>query len=211
MKTPNLTKLIKGLLAAAALVSTVVACGSKNNNNNNLNAYQTSCSNCQNITGYPFFTVSAVAYNQVYYSNSLKMNLSFSGQNVNQTQLQNGQNGGYYGPPSMMYSGQVGAMGDVTISSPINFGNCPQIPAGQYTISTQTVGAWNGNGSQAQISGLRLVTTNGPVTFSIVFSNASAVEYANGYSASTRLYGNLQIDQVNGLNCFGTQYYIPYY
>ncbi|MGZ3692101.1 MAG: hypothetical protein ACXVAX_11400 [Pseudobdellovibrio sp.] len=207
MKTNNLTKLFKGLFVAAALASSVVACGSKNNNNQNLNAYQQSCSNCQNITGYPFFTVSAIAYNQVYYSNSLKMNLNFSGQNV--SQANNNNNGyGYYSPPSMQYSGQVGAVGDVTVSAPINFGNCPQVPAGDYTISTQTVGTWNGNGSQAQISGLRLVTTNGPVTFTMVFTNASAVEYAMSYSSSTRLYGNVQIDTVNGLNCFGTQYYM---
>lgn len=215
MKTNNLTKLkvlnkvFKGLLIAVGLITTVVACGGNKTNNQNLNAYQQSCSNCQNITGYPFFTVQTTAQNMTYYGNQLRLSLNFSGQNVSQSQMQSGANGGYVsGSPAMMYSGQVAAMGEVTVNSAIRFGNCPEVPAGQYTLSTQTVGTWNGNGYQAQISGLRLITTNGPVTFTLVMSNAYASEMVYAYSSSTSLNGNLQIETVNGLNCFGTQYYM---
>ena len=51
MKTNNLTKLIKSLLVAAALASTVIAYESKNNNNQNESFYQIKVRTAQNSLG----------------------------------------------------------------------------------------------------------------------------------------------------------------
>jgi hypothetical protein len=214
MKMNNLTKLVKGVLVSVALVTTVVACGNKNKDNPNLNAYQQACSNCGDITGFPFFTAQTTAQSMTYgsYANAMKINWSFSGQNISQQQQNNQNNNGYsYGAPSMMYTGKVSAIGTVTVNSLLNLGMCPQIPPGNYQLATQTVGAWNGNGNQAQVSGIRLLMTRDNIQFTAILSNAYAAEYVGygyGYASRTQISGNLQIEQVNGFYCNSASFYL---
>lgn len=203
MKTYNLTKLVKGLALATALVTSVIACGNKNKDNQNLNAYQQSCSNCQNISGYPFFTTQTTAQSVRSYNVGMRINWSFSGQNQSQVQGQNQTQYNPYGSPAMNYSGQVSALGNIVVTTAIPPSMCPSIPAGQYNLSTQTVGTWN----QGQISGLKFLVT-GPVAFTAILLNAQATEYMNGYSTSSRIMGNLQIEQVNGYYCNSNDFYL---
>lgn len=213
MKTLKLTKLVKGVLISAALITSVVACGNKNKDNNNQNAFQMSCSNCGEISGIPFFSVNTVAQSMSYYGSTtaMRLSLSFSGQNAQQQQQpqQQGQQYNYYSPASMLYTGKVSAIGTVAVSYPLNLGMCPQLPAGNYNLVTRNAGMWNGNGSQAQISGLRVELQRDGMNIVASFSNVWAIEYPySGYSSSSRLSGNLQIEQVNGYWCQGANYYL---
>lgn len=214
MKTYNLTKLVKGVLISAALITSVVACGNKNKDNNNLNAFQYACTNCGDISPIAFFSVNTTAQSMSYYGGSttaMRLGLSFAGQNIQQQQ-QSGQNNTnyYYGAPaSMMYTGKVSAIGTAAISYPLNLGMCPQLPPGNYNVQTKNVGMWNGNGSQAQISGLRLELSKEGYSAQVVLSNAWAIEYPySGYSSSTRLSGNVQVESVNGYWCQGANFYL---
>jgi hypothetical protein len=211
MSTQKYTKLAKGILLAAALVTSVIACGKKNQDNNqNINAFTQSCVNCQNITGFPFFTAQTRAYKMNYsgygyggYAEAFKINWSFSGQNVSsQTQASNPY-GQTYGSPAMTYSGQVSAAGQVTVTTPINFGFCPAIPPGAYNLTTQTVGQWNGG----QISGLKLLIT-GAVNMTAIFTQGQASEGGYGYAAGSFISGNMIIEQVNGYYCQGANLYL---
>jgi hypothetical protein len=209
MKTNNLNKLIKVALLSAALVTSVVACGNKNKDNQQLNAFQQSCvSNCQDISAIPFFTVNSTAQSQTYgygygSQSSMRLSLSFAGQNISQQQNQN-QNYNPWASPAMNYSGRVSAVGTVTISQVLNLGFCPQVPAGQYSLATNTAGQWN----QGQISGIRFVIS-GPVSMTAILLNAQATEGMYQYgSGGSRLYGTLQVEQVNGYYCQGANFYL---
>jgi hypothetical protein len=226
MKNKNLAYLLKSLMAVTALTSVLVACGSKNNDNNqNLNAYTASCVNCDGITGYPFFTADTSAY---YYNAStrytntptMKINWSFSGQNISgQAQGQSSYNP--YASPAMQYVGKVSAAGTINLATPVNFGFCPQFPAGTYNLTTQTVGQWNAG----QISGLKILIS-GAVSATAYVQQAQAYENTgysgyngyNGYnpynqynnglgstSGSRITGGYLVIEQVNGYYCQGAQ------
>lgn len=205
MKNNNLTKIVKGIFAAA-LLSTLVACGNKNKDNNqNLNAFTQSCVNCDGITGFPFFSAQTQAYMMSYYgygyTNALSINWSFSGQNIN-GQAQ-GQNYNQYASPAMNYVGKVSAAGQINVTAALNLGFCPQVPAGQYTISTQTVGQW----ANGKISGLRFLVS-GPVTITAVINDAQAYENGYQYSSSGRVSGQILIEQVNGYYCQGSTLYL---
>lgn len=210
MKTNNLNKLIKVALLSAALVTSVVACGNKNKDNQQLNAFQQSCvSNCEDISPIPFFSVNTTGQSMTYgygygSTSSLRMSLSFAGQNISQQQNQN-QNYNPWASPAMNYVGRVSAVGTVTFSQALNLGFCPAIPAGQYSLATQTAGQWN----QGQISGIRFVIS-GPVSMTALLLNAQASEggYYQYGSGGSRLYGNLQIEQVNGYYCQGANFYL---
>lgn len=211
MRTNNLNKLIKVALLSAALVTSVVACGNKNKDNQQLNAFQQSCvSNCQDISAIPFFSVNSTAQSQSYgygygygSQSSMRLSLSFAGQNINQQQNQN-QNYNQWASPAMNYTGRVSAIGTVTTSQVLNLGFCPQVPAGQYSLATQTAGQWN----QGQISGIRFVIS-GPVSMTAILLNAQASEGMYQYgSGGSRLYGTLQIEQVNGYYCQGANFYL---
>jgi hypothetical protein len=208
MNSINVKKLVQKVLLSAALVATVVACGDKNRDDKQLNAFQQSCvSNCQDISPIPFFTVNTTAQSQTYgywggNATAMRINLSFAGQNLSQTQQQN-QNYNSWASPAMNYSGRVSVVGTVTVNSVLNLGFCPQVPAGQYSLATQTAGQWN----QGQISGIRFVIT-GPVSMTALLLNASASEQVYGYSSSTRLWGNLQVETVNGYYCQGANFYL---
>jgi hypothetical protein len=201
MKCNNLTKIAKGFLATA-LLSTLVACGKKaDNNNQNLNAFNLGCvANCEGITGIPFFTAQTQAYKMNYYgygyTNAMTLNLSFSGQNIN-SQAQ-GQNNNQYASPAMNYVGKVSAAGQVNVAAVLNLGFCPAVPAGQYNLVTQTAGQW-ANGT---ISGLRMLI-QGPVAITAVINQAQASEYGYQYSSSSRVTGQIVIEQVNGYFCQG--------
>jgi hypothetical protein len=66
---------------------------------------------------------------------------------------------------------------------------------------------WNGSGSQAQISGLRVELQKDGMNAVAVFTNVAAVEYPySGYSSQTRLWGNMQIESVNGYWCQGANF-----
>lgn len=204
MKNINLTKLAKGILLTAVISSVLIACGKKEDNNNQINAYTQSCVNCEGITGFPFFTVQTQAYSQTgySYSNAMTVNWSFSGQNLSgQTQ----QNYNPYSSPAMNYVGKVSAAGKVTVAAALNLGFCPQVPAGTYNLTTQTVGQW----ANGQISGLRMLFS-GPVTMTVALSQAQASEYSYGYqySNSSRIYGTMIVEQVNGYYCQGAQFYM---
>ena len=208
MSTQNLTKLAKGILLAAALVTSVIACGKKNQDNNqNMNAFTMSCVNCQNITGFPFFTAQTGAYRLNSYSygstEAFRINWSFSGQNVNSQTQANNPYGQQYGSPAMTYNGQVSAAGQVTVTNPINFGFCPAIPPGAYTLATQAAGQWSGG----QISGIKLLIT-GPVSFTAIFTQGQASDNGYGYAAGNFVSGNMQIEQVNGYFCQGASLYL---
>lgn len=209
MKNKNLANVVKGLLAGTALLTGLVACGNKNENTTPLNAFTASCVNCQNITGYPFFSAQTQAYSMNWNSwsgqSAMTLAWSFSGQNTN-TQ-NNGQNYNQWASPAMNYSGQVSAAGTVNVSSSLNLGFCPALPAGSYNLTTQTVGQWN----QGQISGLKMLIT-GPVTAIAVVNQAQASEYSNGWygggggsTGSSRVTGYLVIESVNGYYCQGAQ------
>jgi hypothetical protein len=211
MKTINFKKLVKGVLISAALVTSVVACGNKNKDNPNMNAYQMSCANCGDISGIPFYTVQTTVQSMSFGQNAMRLNLSFSGQNTQQP-LNQGQSTGqysYYSPASMTYTGKVSAIGTAAVSYQMNLGMCPQLPAGNYNVATQTVGMWNGNGSQAQVSGIRLVLTKDNITAYATLSNVWAIEYPySSYSSSTRMSGNFIIEQVNGYWCQNASFYL---
>jgi hypothetical protein len=204
MKNNNLTKIAKGLLALA-LLSTLVACGKKTDNNNqNLNAFTQNCINCvdNGITGFPFFSSQSQAYKPSYYgygyTNAMTLNLSFSGQNIN-AQAQAQDNNNQFVSPAMNYVGKVSAAGQVNVAAVLNLGFCPAVPAGQYNLSTQTVGQW----SKGAISGLRMLIS-GPVTMTAVINQAQAYEYGySQYSNNSRVYGQIVIEQVNGYFCQG--------
>lgn len=204
MKNINLTKLIKGILAMTVVSSMLIACGKKEDNNAQINAYTQNCANCEGlgITGFPFFTAQTQAYSQTgwTYSNAMALSWSFSGQNISG---QSTQNYNQYASPAMNYVGKVSAAGKVTVSSALNLGFCPQIPAGTYNLTTQTVGQW----ANGQISGLRLIVT-GAVNMTITLNQAQAYEYSYGYysSSSSRVYGTMIVEQVNGYYCQGAQF-----
>ncbi|MEQ1723081.1 MAG: hypothetical protein ABL930_07880 [Pseudobdellovibrio sp.] len=208
MKNNNLTKIAKGLLATA-LLTTLVACGKKaDNNNQNLNAFTLGCvANCEGITGFPFFAAQTQAYKMNYYgygyTNAMSLNLSFSGQNINSQAQGQGQNNNQYASPAMNYVGKVSAAGQVNVAAILNLGFCPAVPAGQYNLVTQTAGQW-ANGA---ISGLRMVI-QGPVTMTAVINQAQASEYGYQYSSSSRVTGQIVIEQVNGYFCQGATLYL---
>lgn len=208
MSTQKFTKLAKGILLATALITSVIACGKKNQDNNqNINAFTQSCVNCQNITGFPFFTAQTSAYRTNYYgygyTQAFKINWSFSGQNVNsQTQASNPY-GQQYGSPAMSYNGQVSAAGQVSVTTALNFGFCPAIPPGAYNLTTQTVGQWSGG----QISGLKLLLT-GAVSMTAILTQGQASDNGYGTAAGSFVSGNLQIEQVNGYYCQGASLYL---
>lgn len=218
MNNNNLTKLAKGFLAVAVLSAVLVACGNKGDEYNpQLNAFTKNCVNCEGITGFPFFTAQTRAslynsYGSLYGAQaSMNINWSFSGQNINyQAQGQNQtqpQPTYQYGSPAMNYVGKVSAAGQVNVTAAIGGSNngyfCPAIPAGTYNLATQTVGQWN-NG---QISGLRLIIS-GPVTMTVVLSQAQATQFSYQYSSSSYITGGLIIEQVNGYYCQGLQFYM---
>ena len=208
MSTQKFTKLAKGILLAAALVTSVIACGKKNQDNNqNMNAYTMSCVNCQNITGFPFFTAQTKAYRTNYYgygyTEAFKLNWSFSGQNVNSQTQANNPYGQQYGSPAMTYNGQVSAAGQLTVTTALNFGFCPAIPPGAYNLTTQSAGQW----SAGAISGLKLLVT-GPVSFTVIFTQGQASDNGYGYAAGSYVSGNMQIEQVNGYYCQSASVYL---
>jgi len=210
MRTYNLTNLAKAGLLAVALVTSVIACGKKSDNNNqNINAFTQSCVNCQNITGYPFFTAQTAAYlANPYggYQQALTINWSFSGQNVSSQAQANNPYGQSYGSPAMNYNGQVSAAGQISVTTPLsNRYFCPGMPAGTYNLTTQTVGQW----SAGAISGLKLLIS-GPVNAVAILTQAQASDYGyGGYgTSSSRISGNLQIESVNGYYCQGLQLYL---
>jgi hypothetical protein len=211
MKTFNFKKLVKGVLVSAALVTSVVACGNKNKDNPNLNAYQMSCSNCNDILDVPFFSVQSTvqapsAYG--YASNVMRLSLSFAGQNIQMQQPQSSTNYPYYyGVASMMYVGKVSAVGTAAINYPITPGMCQQLPPGNYTVATRNVGMWNGNGQQAQVSGLQVELDFNGMQVLATLSNVWAVDLGYGVN-STHLSGNLQITHVIGRWCNAPAYYI---
>ena len=208
MRTEKLTKLAKGFFLAAAVMTSVIACGKKNaDNNQNVNAFTQSCVNCQNITGFPFFTAQTQAFlSNTYggYAETMRINWSFSGQNVNSQSQANNPGGQQYGSPAMNYNGQVSAAGQVTVGTvvPARY-FCPGIPAGTYNLTTQTVGQW----SQGAVSGLKLLIT-GPVNMTAILSNGQASEYGYQYQTGSHISGNLQIEQVNGYYCQGLTLYL---
>ncbi len=211
MSNQKYTKLAKSILLAAALVTSVIACGKKNQDNNqNINQFTQSCVNCQNITGFPFFTAQTTAYKMNYYgygsTEAFKINWSFSGQNVSSQTQANNPYGQTYGSPAMTYSGQVSAAGQVSVTAPLSFGFCPAIPPGAYNLTTQTVGQWNGG----QISGLKLLIT-GAVNIVAIFTQGQASDNGYGYAGGNFISGNMQLESVNGYYCQGASLYLGNY
>lgn len=203
----EMNKIIKGALLAAALTTMLVACGNKNNSTSQppVNAFTASCTNCQNITGFPFFTAQTQVYSQGYgysyygyYGQAVgTLNWSFSGQN---TSSSTAQNSNPYSSPAMNYVGQVSVAGQLDVSQSLGTNNfCPAIPAGSYSISTQTVGQW----ANGQISGMRFLISGAGVSAVAVLNQAQAQDYSYGYysTSTSRVYGTLLIESVNGFNC----------
>ncbi len=208
MKNNNLIKLIKAVIAGALLSALLIACGKKNVDPLPVNAFTKNCPGCDGITGFPFFTATTQALSQSGYGGSynsgMTLSWSFSGQNIS-GQAQ-GQTYNPHASPAMNYVGKVSAAGKVTVAGVLNLGFCPAVPAGTYDLSTQTVGQW----ANGQISGLRMLIT-GPVTMTVTLSQAQASQYSysNSYSQSTsRIYGTMIIEQVNGYYCQGAQFYL---
>jgi|GEM_PF-3770320 len=226
--TKNLTKKAKTkpakttfslMFGAVAVLTLITACKPKNEEVLPINAYTKSCiGRCESISGYPFFAAQTTAYKQRLYSYSpsaaMAISWSFSGQNLsNQAQQGAAQQGQayQYSSPAMMYNGKVSAYGKVVINTPLDLGFCPQVPAGTYELSTQSIGQWTG-GSQsfsAEVSGLRMLITGAAITMTATLSQGQASEYSYGYQYTTgnsRIYGNLIIEQVNGYYCQGAQF-----
>lgn len=215
MKNSNLTKkmtaLLKGVFVTALVTSALVACGNKNNNTTQpVNAYTQSCANCQNITGYPFFSAQTQVLSPNYYGGgyygggtaAATISWSFSGQNTSSSAT--GQNYNPYGSPAMNYVGQVSVAGQLNVTTALGGTACPPIPAGTYTITTQQVGQWAGG----QISGLRLLISGANVQATATVNNAQAYDsYGYGYSSGAnsnlgRVIGSISIESNNGLQCW---------
>ncbi len=194
MKNNNLSKLFKAIFAVGIL-TTVIACGKKNDNNNaQVNAFQMGCNDCGDITGLTFFT----ADSQDYYR-FLRINWNFSGQNPNNGQVipqASPQPNNYSNSPAQNYTGKVSAIGQITVSTPVNFGFC-QIPQGQYTFGTQIVGRWDAG----NVTNLRITTTGGPVSMTMILTQGYAVNSSYQYNTYGRVAGSLTIEAVNGYNC----------
>lgn len=200
----KLAKITKGIFVTAFLAASLVACGKKADNTQPINAFTQNCAgaNCQSISGFPFFSAQTQAYlmSGFGYNNALSLNWSFSGQNTAGAQQQQGYN--QYTSPAMNYVGLVSATGQVNVSTPLSLGFCPQIPSGQYSLNTQTIGQW-ANGA---ISGLRFVIS-GPVSIIATLNQAQAYEYGfSAYSTSSKVSGTLVIEQVNGYFCQGANF-----
>jgi hypothetical protein len=150
-----------------------------------------------------------MAYSQSYngYSstNAMTLSWSFSGENISSQAQGQSSTPTYnqYASPAMNYSGKVSAAGKIKVAAALNFGFCPQIPAGEYNLSTHTVGQW----TNGQISGLKLIIS-GAVNMTAYLSQAQASESTYQYSSSSRVNGNLIIEQVNGYYCQGAQLYM---
>jgi len=219
MRNENLKNLVKGVLATAVVSALLIACKPKNDEVLPVNAYTKNCLDCAaaGITGFPFFTAQTQALKQGAftggyssgYSTAMTVNWSFSGQNLNtqvQGQSQQGQTYYQYSSPAMSYVGKVSAAGKVEVAAPLNLGFCPAVPAGTYELSTQTLGQW----TNGQITGLKILIF-GPVTMTATLSQGQASEYSYGYqysAGSSRVYGNLIVEQVNGYYCQSAQFYL---
>lgn len=209
----EMKKIIKGALLTAALMTTLVACGNRNNSTTQppVNAFTASCTNCQNITGFPFFTaqtqVYSFGYGYGFYGQAVAtLNWSFSGQN---TSSSTAQNSNPYASPAMNYVGQASVAGQLDVTQNLGTNNfCPAIPSGSYSIATQTVGQW----ANGQISGMRFLINGTGVSAVAVLNQAQASEYTYGYGyysggggSASRVTGTLIIESVNGYYCQGLQ------
>lgn len=199
MKKPNAYKYFAGFFIAAALIA-IAACGNKGGSNPPppvvAPAYPyANCVNCQNINGSLIFSGESVDY-----TGSLRITWAFLGQSVAVAQTYPYSYGS--GMTSETYSGMISTSGQMILNQNLNMGSCV-IPAGTYSVSTYQAGQWG----YGIVSNLALQAV-GPANLMLGFyGQVSASSYlSNGQlarvSASTgRMFGNLQIQSVNGQSC----------
>lgn len=196
MKKPNFFKYVAGFFVGVTLI-VIAACGNKSQNNTqpvqtNLYPYQ-QCVNCQNINGNVFFSGQSSDY-----TGTLQVTWAFAGQNLVMQQTYpytaSVTPGTYYGP--------VSTTGQLSLSQNINLGYC-QIPAGTYSLVTNQAGQW-GYGIVSNLTMQAMGPTNMVVSF---FGQVSSPGYLSSGQASSstnsvgRMFGNLQIQSVNGQTC----------
>ena len=210
MKTVKILSLksLAHFIGFMALSLMVFSCGKNNDNGNNNNVYA-NCAGCAGIAnGQPFFSSQST---DITYG--LTMNLNFvgntGGYNAN-GQQQYGQQYGSTIDPIVSYSGIVAAQGVMTLSQSIgsNYGGYGQgygscfLPAGTYSITTAQPGQW----SQAIVSGL-VLNAIGPASAIIQISQAQVAAKSqlgatwNEVAPVGRLFGDLVIQSVNGIQC----------
>ncbi len=197
MKTNHYLK-YASLFFVAATLSLLAACGNKGGDNNPqpvapVYPYQ-NCVGCQNLGGAAFFTSESTDYNQ-----TLRLNLSFAGQNTGIAQAYP-----YYGSGITpgTYNGPVSATGTMTLPQPLNNYYCV-IPAGTYSIGTLQPGQWS-SGVTYNLS-LQAVGA-ASLTISLTGQVSSPGYLAPGQPSSStnpvgRLFGNLNVLSVNGQAC----------
>ena len=188
--------------AGVLLISTLTflaACGNKGGDNappiTPVQSYGfQNCLNCQNIGGAAFFTSESTDYAQ-----TLRMNLTFAGQNTSITQSYP-YNVGAMTPGT--YNGPVSTSGTIVLTQPITNYYCV-IPAGTYSVGTYQAGQW-GAGIVYNLA-LQAV---GPASLSISLTGqvSSPGWLAQGQPSSStnpvgRLFGNLNVLSVNGQSC----------
>jgi hypothetical protein len=198
MKKTNFYKYFAGFFVAATL-SVIAACGSKGGSNQQPTVLPPqvvypNCVNCQGINGAILFSGESADY-----TGSLRITWAFSGQNMTvQPYPYNTM-----GVTTETYNGMVSTSGQMILNQNINLGYCV-IPAGTYSVVTSQAGQW----SYAIVSNLAMQAV-GPASVMLNFNGqVSASSYLSNGQLSTisaskgRMYGNLQVQSVNGQACY---------
>lgn len=179
-----------------ATLSVIAACGSKGNNDPQpvapIYTYP-NCLNCQNVNGSIFFSGESADY-----TGNLRATWSFAGQNMTVQPYPYNT-----GMTSETYQGLVSTTGQLNLSQSMNLGYC-MIPAGSYSLVTYQAGQW----SYGIVSNLNLQAIGPGGTISMMFyGQVSASSYLTNGQLSTisasvgRMYGNLQVQSINGQPC----------
>lgn len=226
MTTKNLLTYSVGLIALT-VITTLAACGSKNNDHapvpGNVIAQ---CLGCQPISGNTFFQTESQDSNGL-----VRFSLNFSGQtqnnnsnlpynqynpygSVNNNNIYGGSysygnqyNNSYENPyvsPINSHNGPVAAQGSMSLAQGMALGYYCQVPAGNYTLGTLSLGQWY----SGSISNLRL-KAYGPATMILLITTGQVEAKTQAQLGQTwsevalvgRLFANVVIESVNGYAC----------
>jgi hypothetical protein len=214
MKKVNTQITLKSLAKYVGLIAATVfifSCAKSGNDAQQNNVFQ-NCANCGNImNGQSFFQ--SQSSDTMY---GMTLNLNFIGSQMYNQPYTQQYNTSYpyqnnqYGTtsPIISYSGSVGAQGQLIVTQPVtngygySYGSC-YVPAGTYSLDTLQAGQW----SQAIVRNLILQANSGgaQLIISIPQAQVSAKTQLgqtwNEVAPTGRLFGNLVIQSVNGMNC----------
>jgi hypothetical protein len=180
-------------------VSVMMSCGDNKGGNNSAPpvpvviqppiANFQQCVNCQSLTGPMIFTAESLDF-----TSTIHLNWYFTSQ------------GGLATSTPGTYYGMVGAAGQIVIAQGLNLGYC-QLPAGTYTLATVQAGQWAYGIASGLI--LQAIGTSGSIMMGFNGQISSPGYLQSGQVSSStipvgRMFGNLQIQAVNGYNCQST-------